>query len=216
MSSRFSEDRDHQLQTSMRHARRSPPTRRGGHLPPPTLMPSIPITLAFVSRMPALVQRNICHAVADLPVYMQTNYVSRTFFVKREPRVTPLCEIRFLLNATRRRIPRRRRRRCAAFPALSGTLPRDSHLKTTYFRHFTTGRGRAPIYATGAGSDMTAFPDPFCGRAYRVSQKQRIKNAQLKVFEIIRNFGSEILFPLRTLDSLTYFCHCSSISAIFL
>lgn len=43
-SSRFSDERVHQLQMSMRHASRSPPTRRGGHLPPPTLIPSIPIT----------------------------------------------------------------------------------------------------------------------------------------------------------------------------
>lgn len=44
-SSRFSEERVHQLQTSTRQARRRPPTRRGGHLPPPTLIPSIPIAL---------------------------------------------------------------------------------------------------------------------------------------------------------------------------
>lgn len=43
-SSRFSDERVHQLQMSMRHASRSPPTKRGGHLPPPTLIPSIPIT----------------------------------------------------------------------------------------------------------------------------------------------------------------------------
>jgi len=115
MSSRFSEDRVHQLHTSMRHASRSPPTRRGGHLPPPTLIPSIPITLAFVSRMPALAQRNICHVIANLFVYMQTIYVSRAFFVKRKLRVTPLRGMRFLLgdeeanststSSTTRRVP---------------------------------------------------------------------------------------------------------------
>lgn len=138
MSSRFSEDRVHQLQTSMRHASRSPPTRRGGHLPPPTLILSIPITLAFVSCMLAPVQRDICHVIVDLPVYMQTIYVSRAFFAKRKPHVTPLRGMWFSLGRWGGEfyadifddVPRP--------PPLSGTLSRDSHLKTAYFRHFIT------------------------------------------------------------------------------
>lgn len=86
-SSRFSEDKVHQLQMSIRHAKRSPPTRRGGHLPPPTLIPSIPITLSFASGA-SYTRRNICHVIDTLQdsVCMQRIYVSRAFSVKHDPR----------------------------------------------------------------------------------------------------------------------------------
>lgn len=88
MSSRFSDDKVHQLQTSMRHASRSPPTRRGGHLPPPTLIPSIPITLGYSYRAGS---RSTEHTPryrrsGSRLVHMQTIYVSRAFLLKREPR----------------------------------------------------------------------------------------------------------------------------------
>lgn len=145
MSSRFSEDRVHQLQTSIRHASRSPPTKRGGHLPPPTLIPSIPITRVLscrrVCRLP--VQRNIrhrprliagsarvqckqftCHA--RVPCEMRAARVNPTLGeMRRSPGDEETNSTSASWSTTRRVSP------------LSGTaISRDSHCKTAYFRHF--------------------------------------------------------------------------------
>jgi len=146
MSSRFSEDKVHQLQMSMRHASRSPPTRRGGHLPPPTLILSIPITLAFVSYAGS---RSTEHMPPESSRFVSENNlrVTRAFcetWSARNP--TPWNAIligrqsKFHVMSLTHASP------------LSGTVSRDNHLKIVYLG--TLG-GRAPIYATGTGSDTT-------------------------------------------------------------
>lgn len=130
-SSTFSDDRAHQLQKSMRHTKSNATTKRGGHLPPPTLIPSIPITFRVdVAFARCHSRRDICHVIAAAAVVlvvdagplgrrvscvggMQTIClrITRAFSLQHQPHVTQLHAAVFPRDRDERFIEKRLRTR---------------------------------------------------------------------------------------------------------